>query len=97
MINPLRFDIRNFAIRYFDGQSSHPTLHKDTDYSEHLRSCTPDAGALESYLVSHTKCPILIQGFLWRVICFEIFDKFQWAGSAQQSAHNLTRLLDPGA
>ncbi|KAG5745889.1 hypothetical protein H9Q70_011421 [Fusarium xylarioides] len=83
LINHLRLNIRDLSIQYFDGV----TLKGDTftsyrpDYFKYLENTTPERGGFMRCLKLSTRSHEVVQAFLWRVIVFEIFERFEWLGA----------------
>ncbi|KAF4436065.1 hypothetical protein FACUT_6756 [Fusarium acutatum] len=83
LINHLRLNIRDLSIQYFDGialKGDRFTFY-EPDYLKHLDNTTLERDGFMRYLKSSTKSHEVVQAFLWRVIVFEIFEKFEWLGA----------------
>ncbi|KAF4502463.1 hypothetical protein FAGAP_1315 [Fusarium agapanthi] len=83
LINHLRLNIRDLSIQYFDGI----TIKGDTstsyrpDYFKHLSNSTLERDGFMQYLKLSIRSHEVVQAFLWRVIVFEVFEKFDWLGA----------------
>ncbi|RYP67403.1 hypothetical protein DL770_008630 [Monosporascus sp. CRB-9-2] len=92
----LRYNIRNFAIQYFGGDIRQKVKMEKTGYlKKYMQLTTPGSNGYEVYLHSPTKCPSIVQAFLWRILVGEIFDEFRWAGNASDHVWNLCSILRP--
>jgi hypothetical protein len=92
----LRYNIRSFAIQYFEGElRKAPKLEKTEYWKTYMEFTTRGAISCETYLLSQGKCPSIIQAFLWRFLVGQIFDNFRWAGDAGEPFWKLCKFLRP--
>lgn len=70
---------------------------KDTNYFRHLQTTTPESAEYRSYLQVKGKRHRVIAAFLWRVLVYEYFGRFHWAGGKRARAvREVRRYLKPG-
>ncbi|KAF5536889.1 hypothetical protein FPHYL_12867 [Fusarium phyllophilum] len=83
LINHLRLNIRDLSIQYFDGVILKGDIFTSyrPDYFKHLENTTLERGGFMRYLKLSTRSHEVVQAFLWRVIVFEIFEKYEWLGA----------------
>ncbi|TLS24213.1 hypothetical protein PpBr36_08384 [Pyricularia pennisetigena] len=87
-VEKLRYKIANFAATHFDGK---PLRHHepDQDFSEILNNLTPaDVGAV-GYLHSTTRCPSIVQAFIWTELRQAVFGCFLWAERCSEPLSDL--------
>lgn len=89
MTTQLRYNIRNFALQYFsDPPSPDRFTPKGSKYDRYVPS------NYKSYLEQPYHCPQLVEKFLWRVLVYDVFDRFLWAGDSALALDHLWCLLD---
>ncbi|KUI58334.1 hypothetical protein VP1G_05586 [Cytospora mali] len=101
LIKQLRYNIRSFAIQYFgDEPQSWMAFAPEAGSNLGKRimaATTPGSNAFNDYLESHTRCPSIIQAFLWNFLKYWIFNCAYWAGDGELHEHifELCRGLNP--
>jgi hypothetical protein len=91
----LRYNIRSFAIQYFEGDLHNEWREENTSFWDYMCDTTSGTKAYQAYLMSPSRCSSIIQSFLWRVLKGRIFGKFRWAGRVSEHARKLCIALRP--
>ena len=93
MATRLQYNIRSFSIQYFTGRPPKSVKFDNLDYFSFLQDVTHN---YKLYLFSPDYCQHIIQGFLWRILCYRVFGRFYWIpGHNGIAAARLNRTLEP--
>ncbi|KAF4982164.1 hypothetical protein FZEAL_2141 [Fusarium zealandicum] len=97
LITQLRFNIRDFAIQFFDGNALKDKLQpEEPHYLEYLEHTTSEKDGYLPYLQSPEQCHQVIQAFIWKVLIEEVFNSFAWVGgTASDKVFILRNMLKP--
>ncbi|RDW79308.1 uncharacterized protein DSM5745_06160 [Aspergillus mulundensis] len=92
----LRYNIRNFALQYFDGElkGPRPRFDKPKVWDKYMQTTTPEPLDCEAFMISERR-PSAVQAFLWRFLVGEVFDHFRWAGELGITLRNMCLFLRP--
>ncbi|KAL4903138.1 hypothetical protein BDW74DRAFT_156713 [Aspergillus multicolor] len=92
----LRYNIRNFALQYFDGElkGPRPSFDKPKVWDKYMQTTTPEPSDCEAFMISERR-PSAVQAFLWRFLVGEVFDHFRWAGELGITLRNMCLFLRP--
>ncbi|KAL6232784.1 hypothetical protein BDW75DRAFT_232501 [Aspergillus navahoensis] len=93
----LRYNIKNFALQYFDGELKRPRprFDKPKIWDKYMQATTPEPLDCEILLLSERR-PSAVQAFIWRFLVGEVFDHFRWAGELGVTLRNMCLFLRPG-
>jgi hypothetical protein len=85
----LRNMIHKFADKYFSGKLRQPsTAQLGAGWAhQYMQATTPVRETYMNYLRSERRCPMIIEAFIWRFICGEIFNGAPWSGSEEMRGH----------
>jgi hypothetical protein len=78
LTNQLRYDIRGFAIQFFEGEIRKKPKWQSTDYWDYILLATGYSTVHDNYLLSNDRCPSLIQAFIWKFLFGRVFEHFRW-------------------
>ncbi|KAL4993917.1 hypothetical protein BDV10DRAFT_197915 [Aspergillus recurvatus] len=93
----LRYNIKNFALQYFDGelQGPRPRFDKPKIWDKYMQTTTSEPLDCEILMLSERR-PSAVQAFIWRFLVGEVFDHFRWAGELGVTLRNMCLFLRPG-
>ncbi|KAL4737164.1 hypothetical protein BDV11DRAFT_206998 [Aspergillus similis] len=93
----LRYNIKNFALQYFDGElkGPRPKFDKPKIWDKYMQVITPEPLDCENLMLSERR-PNAVQAFIWRFLVGEVFDHFRWAGELGATLRNMCLFLRPG-
>ncbi|KAL4988108.1 hypothetical protein BDW68DRAFT_187438 [Aspergillus falconensis] len=93
----LRYNIKNFALQYFDGElkGPKPRFDKPKIWDKYMQTTTPEPIDCEILMLSERR-PSAVQAFIWRFLVGEVFDHFRWAGELGVTLRNMCLFLRPG-
>ncbi|KAL4975546.1 hypothetical protein BDW66DRAFT_167051 [Aspergillus desertorum] len=93
----LRYNIKNFALQYFDGElkEPRPKFDKPKLWDKYMQTTTPEPLDCELLMLSERR-PSAVQAFIWRFLVGEVFDNFRWAGELGITLRNMCLFLRPG-
>ncbi|KAL4744873.1 hypothetical protein BDW72DRAFT_208658 [Aspergillus terricola var. indicus] len=93
----LRYNIKNFALQYFDGElkGPRPRFDKPKIWAKYMQTITPEPLDCEILMLSERRSSA-VQAFIWRFLVGEVFDHFRWAGEHGVTLWRMCRFLRPG-
>ncbi|CBF78519.1 hypothetical protein AN7371.2 [Aspergillus nidulans FGSC A4] len=93
----LRYNIKNFAFQYFDGEmkGQRPRFDKPKIWDKYMQTITPDPLDCEVLMLSERR-PSAVQAFIWRFLVGDVFDRFRWAGELGVTLRRMCLELRPG-
>ncbi|KAK8036835.1 hypothetical protein PG994_015332 [Apiospora phragmitis] len=92
----LRYEIENTIAQYFTITPSEHTVNTpNNSFWKYMVEATPGSHDYRDHLSSTTRGEHLIQSFLWRLLVGEIFGKFRWVPSLQESLSRIYETLRP--
>ncbi|KAL4807450.1 hypothetical protein BDV18DRAFT_158668 [Aspergillus unguis] len=88
----LRYNVRNFAIQYFDGEAEVVRLVVESPrlWDKYVRVLGSD---VERLLCERR--PSVIQAIIWRFLVGQVFDNFRWAGQTGLALRDMCLTLRP--
>ncbi|KUJ09100.1 uncharacterized protein LY89DRAFT_319997 [Mollisia scopiformis] len=92
----LRYQTRNLAILYFDGDLTQAAKANPTSLLDpYLKPTTPGTNTYEILLNSSNAAQKVVRAYIWRVLVGEVFGQFLWAGDIGQHMAVIGSLLRP--
>ncbi|KAL2133199.1 hypothetical protein VTI74DRAFT_2773 [Chaetomium olivicolor] len=93
----LRFNIRNFAILYFEGPPPQEMrlANGGVDKAGLFQVFISNIEEVDHYLYSEERCPTIIEAFLWRFLTKNVFGLFLWASTVAKPLAQLSAFLRP--
>ncbi|KAL4813280.1 hypothetical protein BDW67DRAFT_168595 [Aspergillus spinulosporus] len=92
----LRYNIKNFALQYFDGElkGPRPRFDKPKVWDKYMQTITPEPLNCEVLMLSDRR-PSAVQAFIWRFLVGDVFDHFRWAGELGATLRRMCHELRP--
>lgn len=89
MLAALKTSIREFTYRYFSGKLHIPSVARlGTGWAQqYMQATTPGADTYMDYLHSRKRCPLIIEAFIWRFLCGNVFNNVPWGGNEDIRRH----------
>ncbi|KAM7193929.1 hypothetical protein V8F20_008199 [Naviculisporaceae sp. PSN 640] len=85
--------IKTFAEKYYSpGMSEGWDKSANKRYRKYLELTTPESPLYRRYLDDHEGRARVISGFVWRVLVYEVFECFHWAG--KKTGRNFRQLRE---
>jgi hypothetical protein len=93
----LRYNIKNFALQYFDGElkGPRPRFDRPKIWDKYMQTITPEPLDCETLMLSERR-PSAVQAFIWRFLVGDVFDHFRWAGELGVVLRRMCHELRPG-